>query len=57
MALEARIAELNNRHAKLEQSLSNVLAHPSAHDSEISALKREKLRIKEEIERLRREPA
>lgn len=57
MAVEARIAELNNRHAKLEQSLNDVLSHPSAEDTEIVRLKREKLRIKEEIERLRRAPA
>ena len=56
MAVEARIAELSNRHAKLEQSLNDVLSHPSADDSEISRLKREKLRLKEEIERLRHTP-
>lgn len=57
MAVEARIAELSNRHAKLEQSLNDVLSHPSSDDSEIIQLKREKLRVKEEIERLRRVPS
>jgi hypothetical protein len=57
MAVEARIAELNHRHAKLEQNLTNELGHPSSDDTVITKLKREKLRLKEEIERLKREPA
>jgi len=57
MTVEARIAELNQRHAKLEQNLTNELSHPSSDDTVITQLKRQKLRIKEEIERLKREPA
>jgi len=57
MTVEARIAELTQRHAKLEQNLSSELNHPSSDDTVITDLKRQKLRIKEEIERLRREPA
>ncbi len=57
MAVEDRIAELTQRHAKLEQHLSDELSHPSTDDIVITQLKRQKLRIKEEIERLRREPA
>jgi len=57
MAVEDRISELNQRHAKLEQNLSDELSHPSSDDSFITQLKRQKLRIKEEIERLRQEPA
>ena len=57
MAVEDRIAELTQRHAKLEQNLTNELGHPSSDDNVITELKRQKLRIKEEIERLRREPA
>ncbi len=57
MSVEARIAELNHRHAKLEQDLSNELNHPSSDDTVITDLKRQKLRLKEEIQRLKREPA
>ena len=57
MAVEARLAELNERHAKLEKDLENELHHPSSDDTTITQLKRQKLRIKEEIERLKREPA
>jgi hypothetical protein len=57
MTVEARIAELSQRHAKLEQNLTNELSHPSSDDSVITDLKRQKLRLKEEIERLKREPA
>jgi len=57
MAVEARIAELSQRHAKLERDLESEISHPSSQDSSITKLKREKLRLKEEIERLRTEPA
>ena len=57
MTVEARIAELTQRHAKLEQNLSSELNHPSSDDTVITDLKRQKLRLKEEIERLKREPA
>jgi len=57
MAVEARIAELTQRHAKLEKDLDNEINHPSSDDTSITTLKRQKLRLKEEIERLRKEPA
>lgn len=57
MAVEARIAELTQRHAKLDKDLSSEIGHPSSDDTAITQLKRQKLRIKEEIERLKREPA
>jgi len=57
MAVEARIAELSQRHAKLEEDLASKMAHPSTSDAEITTLKRQKLHLKEEIERLRTEPA
>lgn len=54
MAVEARIAELTQRHAKLEKDLAEKLNHPSSTDAEITELKRQKLHLKEEIERLRK---
>lgn len=57
MAVEDRIAKLNKDHAQLEQHLTDELSHPSSDDNVITELKLKKLRIKEEIQRLRREPA
>ncbi len=57
MAVEARIAELEQRHAKLEKDLISEIGHPSSDDLSITTLKRQKLRLKEEMERLRKEPA
>lgn len=57
MAVEARIAELSQRHAKLDKDLDIEIGHPSSDDNSITKLKRQKLRLKEEIERLRKEPA
>ena len=53
MPLDARIASLNNRHAALEQQIFEE-DHRTRPDAEtLSRLKREKLRLKEEMERLR----
>lgn len=55
MALEAHVAELTDKHRALEQKLENELARPSVDSIVISELKREKLRIKDELERLKGE--
>jgi hypothetical protein len=53
MAIEAHIAELSSRHRKLEERLAQEMSRPGADDLRITEIKREKLRLKEEIERLR----
>jgi len=53
MALEAHIAELTVKHQKLEERIRDELQHLSSDDLIITELKREKLRLKDEIERLR----
>jgi hypothetical protein len=53
MALEAHLAELTVKHQKLEERIREELQHPSSDDLTITELKREKLRLKDEIERLR----
>ncbi len=53
MALEARIRELGSRHQSLEQAIQDELKRPSADDLRLKELKRQKLRLKEEIENLR----
>lgn len=52
MALSAHLAELAARHKVLEKKLEDALAHPSVDTLEISQLKREKLKLKDEISRL-----
>lgn len=53
MAVEAHIAELSSKHQKLEKEIREELQHPGADDLRIAELKRQKLRLKDEIERLR----
>ena len=53
MAIEARLEGLANRHRELERQIMAELAHPSSDDLRIASLKREKLRIKDQMERVR----
>lgn len=53
MALDARIRELGNRHQTLERLISDEMSRPSYDDVRLKELKRQKLRLKEEIESLR----
>jgi len=52
MALESHIAELNSRHKALEVQIESELHHPASDDLYIAELKKLKLRLKEEIEKL-----
>lgn len=52
MAIEARIRELDNRHHALERTIQDELRH-HADPLKLSELKRQKLRLKEQIEGLR----
>ena len=53
MAIEARIRELGVRHQSLELAIQDELSRPSADDVKLKDLKRQKLRLKEELESLR----
>ena len=53
MAIESHLAELERRHQALEQEISEALAHPSTDDFKIAELKRRKLLVKDEIQRMR----
>jgi len=53
MAIESHLAELEKRHRALESELDEALTHLSADDLQIAELKRKKLYVKDEIERLR----
>lgn len=54
MAAEARIRELDAKHARLETAISEERKHPAADNLHLMKLKKQKLRIKEEIETLKR---
>ncbi|WP_137133541.1 DUF465 domain-containing protein [Rhizobium sp. FKY42] len=54
MTIQAHIASLEKKHGALEEELQSVLASPSSDDTEIARLKRRKLRLKDELERLKK---
>ncbi len=53
MALKAHLQSLNQRHQELETLLTTELKYPHPDDTRLIELKRLKLRIKDQIERLR----
>jgi hypothetical protein len=53
MAIQAHLAELERKHESLENELHEALMHPSVDDLQVAELKRRKLQVKDEIERLR----
>jgi hypothetical protein len=55
MALDARIRELGSRHQSLEDAIQDEMRRPYADDLKLKELKRQKLRLKEEIESLRQQ--
>lgn len=56
MALDARIRELSTRHRNLEQAIALEMKRPASDDARISAMKKEKLRLKDEITALESRP-
>ena len=54
MSVESHLAELERQHQALEREIEEAMAHPGVDDLEITELKRRKLRIKDEMERLRK---
>lgn len=53
MAIEARIRELDMRHQTLERAIEDEVGRPATDDFRLMELKRQKLRLKEELETLR----
>ncbi|WMS45087.1 YdcH family protein [Acuticoccus sp. MNP-M23] len=47
------MVSLEKKHAALENQLQSITTQPSADSLTAAALKREKLRLKDELERLR----
>ena len=53
MTTKSHLEELERRHKALEDEITQALAHSSTDDLTITELKRRKLLLKDEIERLR----
>lgn len=53
MSLASHLAQLERKHGDLEREIDEAMAHPSYDDLEIARLKRRKLAIKDEIEKLK----
>ncbi|HEY5037889.1 MAG TPA: DUF465 domain-containing protein [bacterium] len=53
MTIQAHITELEQRHYAIEKKNAEALKHNSIDDLKIVELKRQKLQLKDEIERLR----
>ena len=57
MTTQAHLAELARQHTALEREITEALAHSSTDDLKIGELKRRKLILKDEIERVRHDHA
>jgi hypothetical protein len=55
MTITSHLAELAEKHRALELKINQAIASPGSDDIEVRRLKQEKLKLKDEIERLRRE--
>ncbi|MCB2096791.1 MAG: YdcH family protein [Parvularculaceae bacterium] len=56
MALKAHLQSLNQRHQQLESMLMSEMKHAYPDDTRVHELKRLKLKIKDQIEKLRHGP-
>jgi hypothetical protein len=55
MAIEQRLRELDARHRDLDIIIKTEAQRPAADTMRLAAMKRQKLKLKEEIEHLRQE--
>ncbi|CAM5764021.1 YdcH family protein [Bosea minatitlanensis] len=53
MSLQTRLIELERKHRQLEDAIAQAVASPSSSDLTVAELKRKKLLLKDEIERVR----
>ena len=53
MTIESHLSQLQKKHFALETELADAAQHPSIDDLQIAELKRRKLVLKDEIEKLR----
>ncbi len=55
MSLQTHLAELERKHRSLDAEIESERQHANADESRIASLKRKKLRLKDEITKLRTE--
>ena len=53
MSMQSNLAELEKKHQALEEQINDCLTHPATDDLTVVELKRRKLLVKDQIERLR----
>ena len=53
MALEGHIEHLSNQHRRIQDIIESEMNNPDWDEMRVAALKKQKLRIKDELERLR----
>jgi hypothetical protein len=53
MSLKGRISELSTKHRQLDQKISETQKHPSVDPLELKDLKRQKLKLKEQLQWLK----
>jgi len=53
MSIESHLTELERRHAALEREIEEARLHPGIDTLQVTELKRRKLQVKDEIERLK----
>jgi hypothetical protein len=53
MTIQAHLAELVRKHRALEDEIAEAMTHPSTDDLKLAELKRRKLLVKDEIQRIR----
>lgn len=56
MAVTAHLAELERRHQAIERQIQAAQTHPSVDALEIAELKRKKLQLKDQIQKLKEDP-
>jgi hypothetical protein len=54
MSLNIDLSQLYTQHRGLEKELKDAVEHPASTDEEIAFIKRQKLKLKDEIARLER---
>ncbi len=52
MSLASHVETLKRKHEKLESTICEAERHPGVDHLEVAAMKKKKLRVKEEIEKL-----
>ncbi len=57
MSQDLDLSHLHAKHRSLEKELAEAIAHPASTDEEIAAIKRMKLKLKDEIAILERTTA